>query len=211
MLSERLPKRVRFANLVAKQIILTGSMQLDSFVRLSAIVQEQGHDEALKLNAQDCVEAELEFYRGEDNRPKVKGWARWSLEVPCQRCLNAVRLDLVSSIVTTLVRTDKEMDGLDENEDGQRVSSDDFDIVELLEDSLILELPMSPKHSHCGDQIGLAGEGAENLINNSDTGTIVESSPEGAMEQEINGDSGVTQEKHRPFAELKKLTGLHKE
>ena len=211
MLSEPLPKRVRFANLVAKQVILTGSMQLGSFLRLSAIVQEQRHDGAIQVNAQDCIEAQLEFYRGEDARPKVKGWARWSLELPCQRCLNVVRIELVSSIMTTIVRTDKEMAGLDENEDGQSVSSDDLlDVVELLEDSLILELPMSPKHSRCSEVIPNAVADEQNSVE----GRGIDStdiSSEQERNQKTNRDSGVKQETHRPFAELKKLTGLHKE
>jgi len=211
MLSEPLPKRVRFANLVAKQVILTGSMQLGSFVRLSAIVQEQRHDEAIQINAQDWVDAQLEFYRGEDARPKVKGWARWSLDVPCQRCLNVVRIDLVSSIMTTIVRTEKEMAGLDENEDGQSVSSDDLlDVVELLEDSLILELPMSPKHSRCSEVIPNAAAGKQNSVEDRGRDSADTSSKQ-EISQEINRDSSVKQETHRPFAELKKLTGLHKE
>ena len=151
MLSEPLPKRVRFANLVAKQTILTGSIDLSSFIRLNAIVLEQGQEAGLRLEAKNSVTAQLEFYRGDDARSKVKGWAKWYLEVPCQRCLQAVRLELISSVMTTIVRTDEEMDGLDENEDGQVESSDYLDLVELLEDSLILELPMSPKHSSCTD------------------------------------------------------------
>ncbi|HIG61996.1 MAG TPA: hypothetical protein EYQ22_14020 [Gammaproteobacteria bacterium] len=211
MLSEPLPKRVRFANLVAKQVILTGSMQLGSFLRLSAIVQEQRHDGAIQVNAQDCIEAQLEFYRGEDARPKVKGWARWSLELPCQRCLNVVRIELVSSIMTTIVRTDKEMAGLDENEDGQSVSSDDLlDVVELLEDSLILELPMSPKHSRCSEVIPNAVADEQNLVEGRGTDST-DSSSEQEINQKISRDSGVKQDTHRPFAELKKLTGLHKE
>lgn len=213
MLSEPLPKRVRFANLVAKQVILTGSMQLGSFVRLSAIVQEQRHDGAIQVNAQDCVDAQLEFYRGEDARPRVKGWAKWSLDVPCQRCLKLVRIDLVSSIMTTIVRTEKEMAELDENEDGQSVSSDDLlDVVELLEDSLILELPMSPKHSRCSEVIPNAVADEQNSVE--DRGIDIDStdiSSEQERNQKTNRDSGVKQETHRPFAELKKLTGLHKE
>lgn len=210
MLSELLPKRVRFANLVAKQVILTGSMQLDSFVRLSAIVQEQRHDEAIQVNAQDFVDAQLEFYRGEDARPKVKGWARWSLVVPCQRCLNVVRIDLVSSIMTTIVRTEKEMAGLDENEDGQRVSSDELlDVVELLEDSLILELPMSPKHSRCSEVISNAAGDQNSVEERGRDSTVISSEQE--ISQEVSRDRDVKQERHRPFAELKKLTGLHKE
>jgi uncharacterized metal-binding protein YceD (DUF177 family) len=113
--------------------------------------------------------------------------------------------------MTTIVRTEKEMAELDENEDGQSVSSDDLlDVVELLEDSLILELPMSPKHSRCSEVIPNAVADEQNSVE----GRGIDStdiSSEQERNQKTNRDSGVKQETHRPFAELKKLTGLHKE
>lgn len=209
MLSEPLPKRVRFANLVAKRMILTGSMDLSSFRRLSAIVLEQGQDADLKLEAKHSVTAQLEFYRGDDARSKVKGWAKWVLEVPCQRCLQTVRLELLSSVMTTIIRTDDEMDRLDGKEDGQVESSDYLDLVELLEDSLILELPMSPKHSSCTDNDLIPASGENILVNNGKDD--FDSSELEATEQESNRDLGAKQDRHHPFADLKKMTGLVKE
>ena len=209
MLSEPLPKRVRFANLVAKQTILTGSIDLSSFIRLNAIVLEQGQEAGLRLEAKNSVTAQLEFYRGDDARSKVKGWAKWYLEVPCQRCLQAVRLELISSVMTTIVRTDEEMDGLDENEDGQVESSDYLDLVELLEDSLILELPMSPKHSSCTDNDLIPASGENTSVKHGKDD--VNSSELEATEQEGNRQLDVKGDRHHPFADLKKITGLVKE
>ncbi len=209
MLSEPLPKRVRFANLVAKQAILAGSLDLASFLRLHAIALEQGQEAGIKLETQSSVAAQLEFYRGEDARPKVKGWAKWILEVPCQRCLKAVRLELVSSVLTTIVRTDEEMNGLDEDEDGQVESSEFLDLVELLEDSLILELPMSPKHSGCTERALVTDSGENSSVKN-ETSDFKSSELE-AIEQERDKDLDVQQDRHRPFADLKRITGLIEE
>ena len=85
-------------------------------------------------------------------------------------------------------------------------------MVELLEDSLILELPMSPKHSRCNEVIPNAVADEQNSVE--DRGIDIDStdiSSEQERNQKTNRDSGVKQETHRPFAELKKLTGLHKE
>lgn len=68
----------------------------------------------------------------------------------CQRCLQAVTIDLDVDRRFRFVRSEAEAAKLDEeSEDDVMVLQPRLDAMELLEDELILNLPIVPRHEEC--------------------------------------------------------------
>lgn len=73
--------------------------------------------------------------------------ARASVPLQCQRCLQQVQLDVSVDRRFRFVRSEEEAERLDEiSEDDVLVLSPRLDLLDLLEDELILALPLVPKH-----------------------------------------------------------------
>ena len=73
--------------------------------------------------------------------------ARTSVLLQCQRCLQQVQQDLAVDRRFRFVRTEEEAERLDEvSEDDVLVLGARLDLQELLEDELILALPIVPRH-----------------------------------------------------------------
>ena len=75
----------------------------------------------------------------------------------CQRCLQAVKEVLNVDRRFRFVRTEAEAARLDEeSEDDVLVIEPRLDLAELLEDELILGLPIVPMHEHCPEPLSAA-------------------------------------------------------
>ncbi len=75
----------------------------------------------------------------------------------CQRCLQPVALDLEVSRPLRFVADEATAAALDaESEDDVLVASRHLDLHELVEDELLLALPLVPMHGHCPRQLPMA-------------------------------------------------------
>lgn len=80
------------------------------------------------------------------------------VEAACQRCLQPVSLGLKVDRRFRFVATDEEAERLDEvSEDDVMVLVPRLDLLSLLEDELILGLPIVPMHEQCPQPLALAG------------------------------------------------------
>lgn len=115
---------------------LTGTLPLRGMPRLTEFC----------LDDRGEVEVDLEFGRREqDNRPGMTGRLSTRLRVTCPRCLESVELRLEANPDVVLLKSDEgvldEPDGPDSMVIGQTV-----ELNHLVEDELLLALPMSPAH-----------------------------------------------------------------
>lgn len=71
----------------------------------------------------------------------------------CQRCLSPFRHPIVSETVLVLARDDVAADGIEQTLDDESidviVGSPAQDLLQLVEDEALLELPLSPRHEVC--------------------------------------------------------------
>lgn len=93
---------------------------------------------------------------GQDGKPYLSLLVQARLVLECQRCLGPLVLPVDHQAEFELVRNDADLDAdvteLDDEDFGQPekvVGSRRFDLVELIEDELILEVPFIPRHDHC--------------------------------------------------------------
>jgi len=76
--------------------------------------------------------------------------AQTEVTLQCQRCLQAMQQPLAVDRWFHFVADEDEAARLDEDsEDDVLATSARFDLLELLEDELILALPIVPRHEHC--------------------------------------------------------------
>jgi uncharacterized protein len=123
---------------------LAGDWPLSAMRRLGdGLFEPAGPEATLAWSAQGSL---VPLAAGE---PEFWLHLRASASVPlqCQRCLQPVQQDLAVDRRFRFVRTEEEAERLDEvSEDDVLVLGPRLDLQELLEDELILALPIVPRH-----------------------------------------------------------------
>lgn len=128
---------------------LAGAVPLPSLERLC----EMAHADA-RPGAGDTVSWKA---RGERRAPRGEGkqtWlhleARTELALTCQRCLQPLRVAVDVARSFRFVPGEEAAAKLDaESDDDVLASSRSFDLMALLEDELLLSLPLVPRHDDC--------------------------------------------------------------
>lgn len=94
----------------------------------------------------------LEGYKGSRGEPLLQLTVTGVLPLACQRCLEAVPFELDVDSLLELVP-----EGADMSQDELEDDSRDFlpvvkelDVAELVEDEILLALPVAPRHEKCG-------------------------------------------------------------
>lgn len=95
--------------------------------------------------------------------PRLRLQIRGRLQLACQRCLGAIAFDLEAESLFRLVPEDTELTQEELEDDGCDVLpvAGALDLAALIEDEIILALPVAPRHEHC-DMPG-NGEAGERL------------------------------------------------
>lgn len=96
---------------------------------------------------------------GSDERghPLLRLAVTGSVLLMCQRCLTPFELDIATESVLILAPDEDSADEIEASLDDESVEvivgSRNFDIAQLVEDDALLEIPLSPKHEICPDQL----------------------------------------------------------
>jgi uncharacterized protein len=108
---------------------------------------------------------EIEFdVRGGTNsmgRPVLRLHISGEVQLQCQRCLEEMDFPLAIDSDLLLARDEAELAGLDENEEGPDaiLAEAEMDVGALIEDEVLLAIPMSPRHP--AGACSAKGDGAE--------------------------------------------------
>jgi len=148
MTRELVPQRLDVTTFAADGATLSGRTPLRDFTRLAA--ETTGAS----------PEAEVSWTAEGEQRPGVTGapapWLHLEADalVPlvCQRCLAPVDVELTVDRWFRFV-ADEETAAIEdeEAEEDILVASRDFDLHALLEDELLMEIPVTPRHDTCPD------------------------------------------------------------
>ena len=86
---------------------------------------------------------------GLDGKSKLTLLIKGVVQMPCQRCLESVNVDLNLKSEFILVRDDSEIPSEDDDVDeyDYLVADAEMDVLALVEDEVLLTLPYAPKHS----------------------------------------------------------------
>ena len=147
MFEHPLPATCKPLKLARQEGRLSGFMPLK---RLTALVED-----CVDVADEDRVNAKLAFSLSE-NRPEVHGQAQASVKLVCQRCLEPVTVNLNVSMALGFVQNEEQAKALPEYLEPFLFEEEEVPLSCLLEQELILALPIVAYHQGC-DPISFDG------------------------------------------------------
>ncbi|OAI52532.1 hypothetical protein AYO46_00820 [Betaproteobacteria bacterium SCGC AG-212-J23] len=105
------------------------------------------------------IRYEIDGVHDAHGRPALRVRIRGTLQLRCQRCLEAMRFEVDTDEMLVLAATQAEIDAepADANSPDRLLAAEEVRVRDLLEDELILALPYAPRHEEC--EVGADAEG----------------------------------------------------
>ena len=135
-----------------------------AFARNASVLEGRLDLESMPRLAQSgCSAANLGFVlEGEINqraKPALALSVDGVVRLECQRCLESLELPLHFALQLELARSEAEIAAPDAEDDVDRVlAGPDMNVAALVEDEVLLALPMVPKHERCNAAAEWAGK-----------------------------------------------------
>ncbi len=130
---------------------LEGQLTLEQSPRLAELTNVEAH-------TKDTIHYDLQGELDNLGRPHLNLLIQAELTVTCQRCLEPMALNLSRQYHYLI--TDVESDDPEDNDDIDfQEPSLSMDVIQLIEDEIIMALPIAPTHEQsCGPQVTQSGE-----------------------------------------------------
>ena len=100
-------------------------------------------------DSKGSVSVKLVFDRDEQNLRVLRGALDAHVVLECQRCLEAVEKDIHSDFALGMVMSDEQAKHLPKHYEPLLVGEEKLDLLEVIEEELILSLPMFAYHEAC--------------------------------------------------------------
>jgi len=145
-LLKELPKLVdprKFTNLNAK---LVGIVTERDLPRLADASYLHGEDFPGKQGA--VMSVDLSFFADEQGRRRLAGSLSASVELECQRCLEPLRQPIEVEVNLAVVQDEEQARNLPKDIEPWIVTEDLGDLHAVLEEELLLALPVAALHQH---------------------------------------------------------------
>lgn len=107
------------------------------------------------------VRVAVTFARDPRGLSRLTGTLDTALSATCQRCLAPVTVPLQADVDVYLLSDEAYAERLSEDEDFVVFQDGQLDLPELLEDELILALPLVTRHEECEPQVALVEDEPE--------------------------------------------------
>jgi len=89
------------------------------------------------------------FSLDEAQRPMIRGWIKTTLPMICQRCLQPMQWQIDTAVSLMILSNEAEEDALSDEVDALTLHTTPVTMRELVENELILAIPLVPKHEVC--------------------------------------------------------------
>jgi len=142
MSSQKLPRIVSLRKSVNSRATYEGEVPLAKLLRLTDIAINR-----VPLS----ITARINFGEGEDYKPTLSLSASGSIGLQCQRCMGEVSQPILLDTTLTVVRHDEEAKNRLGELEPLIIADDSVDLHALLEDEILLALPIVAMHAeqHC--------------------------------------------------------------
>jgi uncharacterized protein len=156
MLTEPLPATLDARKATARGVSISGSLDVPELPRLLGLLADD----------RGTIEAQLVFSRDEENRHVIDVDVDATVNVTCQRCLEPMAVQLRASNRLALVWTDEQAGHLPRQLDPLLLGEEACNLWELVEDELILSLPITSYHdtAACNKTSGGVAPAAEQAV-----------------------------------------------
>jgi len=149
MSDHSLPKTVDPLKYADQNKVLEGVIEVKQLPRLvEMLAGEQG-----------IITAKLEFDRDEQNLRVLRGQLNTEVEMTCERCLQSVGKSIESEFTLGIVLTDEDAKNLPRRYEPLLVEPETLVLRDVIEEELILSLPMFAYHEHCSSDYEQSEEG----------------------------------------------------
>lgn len=136
MLKGPIPPHIDPRKLADRGATLEGEWPITQFPRLcEQLVSDVG-----------TVHARFEFGRDEQKLIVMRGALEVEVQMVCQRCLEPASLPVRSEFIYAVLREGASQDSVPKSYDALEVGEEPLDLIELVEDELLLALPIVPAH-----------------------------------------------------------------
>ncbi|TCT20827.1 YceD family protein [Thiobaca trueperi] len=139
-MSAALPDHLDPWRAVKTGLSFSGQVLLRHLPRLAAVVV----DRDAGLDAP--VNYRLRFERDQNGRAVVLGQVWSQLRLPCQRCLGEVVIEIDVPLRLGLLHTEQAVESLADDLDPLVVGDEPLHPLDLIEDELLLAIPVVPRH-----------------------------------------------------------------
>lgn len=137
-----LPKKVDPRKLAERETLFTGTAQVADMPRLvSCLADDRG-----------SFAVEVGFAKDEQGLNVVSGSICGTVNMTCQRCLEPVSVEVTATLNLAVVLTEKQAEHLPRDYDPLIVEADEIELLPIIEDELMLSLPLVPYHDDCSIQ-----------------------------------------------------------
>ena len=133
--ADGIPLRVKASQAAARHEAFAGSVPLAKLPRLAASLLEDS----------GTLQVELQATRDGEGQDWLHGEIRGRLPLTCQRGLHAFDWDCDVALSLALVESEAEEEKLLKDTESYRVEDDELPLRDLVEDEVLLALPMTPR------------------------------------------------------------------
>jgi len=136
-----LPVRVDPLKSVEQQAEYSGSLAISKLERLQDFLQDANGD----------VQVALQFGQDEQGISLLRGQCQAPVKMTCQRCMQPVEVELQTEFELGIVFSDEQAKHLPKCYEPVIADHDSLELLDVIEDELILSLPMYAYHEDCGE------------------------------------------------------------
>ena len=153
MSREFTPSRIDVGRFAAAAETVSGDEPLDAYARLAAELAGPAAESRVRWEA---VGTERDGHAGVPV-PWLHLNASTTVPLVCQRCLTLVHVELkVDRWFRFVADEDTAAAEDEESEEDVLVASRDFDLHALIEDEMLMEIPVTPRHERCPVQMKMS-------------------------------------------------------
>lgn len=146
MFEAKLPRQINVLQLAQQHVTLVGKLPLSEMKRLrSSLLDDSG-----------TVACELNFGIDEEGIRYIKGNLTVELELECQRCLKPVKYIINDELMLAVVLSNTQADNLASHYELLLVENDMQELLPIIEDELIVRLPIVANHNDTDCKLILA-------------------------------------------------------
>lgn len=143
-----LPKKIDPRKLADRGVRIQGDVEFSLLPNLAAMLAEK----------QGRVSVDLQFDIDELRIRTIKGTADAKVFMTCQRCLEPVEIKVEAKFNLAVAPTEEHAKNLPRYYDPLIVAGDDLELLPMVEEELILSLPIVPYHDDCSVQTSFGDE-----------------------------------------------------
>ena len=143
-----LPKKIDPRKLADRGVRIEGEAEISSFPNLVTMLTD----------SQSTISVDLQFDLDELRIRTIKGNAAGTVNMTCQRCLEPVDILVEANFNLAIAPTEEHAKKLPKYYDPMIVGEEDLELFAMVEEELILSLPIVPYHDDCSVQTSFGDE-----------------------------------------------------